>query len=209
MPLNMTRTHHPLQIERRYAPSQVEVRQAGGASKIFGYAVPWDSLSVPLPFVGGQGHERFMKGAFSRALARPDLDVVALRDHDSRRLLGRTPKTLRIHEDNHGLAYEIDPPDTEEGRSIIELIRRGDIRGSSFTFTLDEREPGWGEYETRDGERIRTIRNISQLVDVSPVIFPAYPATEVTARSFGAFYNPSESDTRELELELRLADLLL
>ncbi len=201
----MTRTtHHPLQIERRYAPSQVEVRQAAGASKIFGYAVPWDSLSVPL----GDFRERFMKGAFTRALARPDLDVVAVRDHDPRRLLGRTPGTLRLREDDHGLAYEIDPPDTEEGRSVIELIRRGDIRGSSFSFTVDQSKREWGKWETRGGERIRTIHNISTLLDVSPVTFPAYPATEVTARSCGAFFS-LEPDTREIELELRLAELFL
>jgi hypothetical protein len=86
-------------------------------------------------------------------------------------VLGRTPHTLRLKEDNVGLRYEITPPDTQDGRDIRTLIERGDIRGSSFSFTVAKDGDTW---EETDGVILRTVTRVSTLVDVGPVTFPAY-----------------------------------
>ena len=114
-------------------------------------------------------------------LKRPDgsegmPDVIVPRDHDPGRLLGRTSSgTASVFETARGLEYWVDPPDTEEGRSLVVLVRRKDVRGSSFAFipaTVD-----WTEEETRI---LRTVRKVKALYDVSPVTNPAYPESTAT-----------------------------
>ena len=77
------------------------------------------------------GYEQIAAGAFDEALGRGD-DVVALRDHDPSLLLGRTSSgTLRLAVDDDGLAFEVDLPDTVNGRDVRELVGRGDLAGAS------------------------------------------------------------------------------
>lgn len=122
--------------------------------------------------------ERIIPGAFAEAIKG---DVAALRNHDDDLLLGRTTAntpTLRLREDRVGLRYEIDPPDTSCGRETVSSIKRGDMRGSSFGFSiLDE---SWRE-ETMGGALVlvREIRLV-RLFDVGPVTFPAYKATSAS-----------------------------
>ena len=121
--------------------------------------------------------ERIAPSAFDAALTRPD-DVRALFNHDASRVLGRsTAGTLGLTKDKQGLNYRIDTPDTPTGREVTELIRRRDIKGSSFAF--------WIEKESRAEEgdlEVWTIESV-RLTDVSPVTFPAYEATTAEARA--------------------------
>lgn len=177
-----------MEIERRYVPG-LEYRAAegdGGGVKIYGRAVPWDSLSVPLwrdYRTGKPVRERFKRGAFSEILAKAGLDIVALRDHEDSRLLGRTLSgTLRVYESGEGLDYDFDVPDTSDGRDVAVLVRRRDLRGSSFAFGVVPKSPH-EEWEETATEIIRTIHRAAILEDVSPVTRPAYPASQVSARS--------------------------
>jgi HK97 family phage prohead protease len=129
----------------------------------YGYALRFDKLSQNL----GGFVEQISPAATSKTLQ--ESDVRALFNHDSSMLLGRTSSgTLRLTEDRDGLAYEIDLPDTSVGNDVRELLRRGDISGSSFGFRVIE--DSWTE--TRDGFPLRTIEELA-LIEVSPVTFPA------------------------------------
>lgn len=173
-------------IERRFVPlaQGAELRADEGDSgtdlpKIYGVACPWDSLSVELwrDWSGKPVYERFARGAFSGVLAE-NPDIVCLRDHDRLHLLGRTASgTLRVFESERGLEYEVNPPANEDGRTLVELVRRGDLSGSSFAFMADK-----VEWEETDTQVLRTIKRCSLLEDVSPVTRPAYPASAVSAR---------------------------
>jgi uncharacterized protein len=136
--------------------------------------------------------ERIMPGAFDRAI-RED-DVRALYNHDPNHVLGRSPNTLKLSVDSRGLRYEIAPPDTQTGRDVAASIQRGDITGSSFSFSVDEES--W--HETRDATtgQTTTIREIRavKLYDVGPVTFPAYEASTAGVRS--------ESDMDEARVRL-------
>lgn len=122
--------------------------------------------------------ERILPGAFKAALARGD-DVLALYQHDTAGLLGRSSaKTLRLLEDEKGLRYEIDIPDTTAGRDVAEYVRRGDVRGSSFGFRADEQR--WTDLD--GGKRLREVRSV-RLLDVGPVVQPAYWGTSVSVRA--------------------------
>jgi HK97 family phage prohead protease len=72
-------------------------------------------------------------------------------------------------------------PNDALAMSVIAQIRRGDVSGSSFGFTVDPDDERW-TYEPGKTEPLRTIYRAT-LFDVSPVTFPAYPQTTVTART--------------------------
>jgi len=187
----------PEQIERRDwefaedAGVAVETR-ADGRLMLTGYAVRYNTLSVDL----GGFRETILPGAFDKVLSRQrgKQDVVALFNHDANQLLGRTSSgTLELSSDDKGLRYSVVLPNTELGRTIAELTARGDLRGSSFAFTVDAKGEQWTPGE--DGKPRRSIREVSGLYDVSVVTHPAYPSstTSVARRSLEAWLASQES----------------
>lgn len=142
--------------------------------KVEGYAAVFNKDSEDMGFI-----ERIAPGAFKKALKTSD--VRALFNHDSNIILGRTSAgTLELKEDKKGLMMSVTPPDTQLVRDmVLSPIERGDITQQSFGFTVKSDE--WKEI---DGKvPIRTITEIGELFDVSPVTFPAYPDTAVALRS--------------------------
>lgn len=126
------------------------------------------------------GHlEAIAPGAFDEVLSRSDTDVRALINHDPQMLLGRqSAGTLRLKADDAGLFFEVDLPDTSYANDLRALVARGDVTGASFGWV-----PGEDTWTTRNGRQLRTHTQIKELVDVSPVTFPAYTATDVELRS--------------------------
>lgn len=166
--------------ERRAVTGTVEIRKDGsGSGVVSGYAAIFNEETV----IGGSMwgfREVIAPGAFTNAVKNDD--VRALFNHDANILLGRTASgTLKLVQDKKGLRYEADLPDTQAAQDVRKLIERGDVTGSSFAFVTEEDE--WDETPIKKGELpIRTIRKVS-LYDVSPVTYPAYEATSVSARS--------------------------
>ncbi len=163
-----------MKIERRYFP--IEIRADGAAdapATLTGYAAVFGELSQ---VIFGMFREKIERGAFAASLGG---DIKALWNHDTNFPLGRTKAgTLSLAEDTHGLRVEIKPPDTQAGRDALESIRRGDVDQMSFGFQV--LEDTWDQDET--GMLIRTLRKVT-LFEVSPVVFPAYPATSISART--------------------------
>ena len=158
---------------------QVERRAEGSAPVIRGHAAVFNTLSEPL----GGFREQIAPGAFDDVLAD---DVRALFNHDDSLILGRTASgTLRVGVDAQGLTYEIDPPDTQYGRDLLVSLERGDITQSSFGFRVAVNGDSWTE--NADGVLIRTITKVARLYDVSPVTFPAYPATDSAMRTLNEY----------------------
>ncbi len=161
-----------MNYERRTESGGVEVREEGDTVVATGYAAVFDKMSQNL----GGFIERVAPGTFRSTLNQAD--VRALWNHEPDHLLGRSGNgTLRMVEDDKGLRYEVDLPDTTLGRDVAELLRRGDITGSSFGFRVIE--DGWGESES--GFPLRTLNQVS-LRDVGPVSLPAYADTEAGLR---------------------------
>lgn len=150
----------------------VELRAVeGGGTVAAGYAALFNSPTE----IGGAWIETIARGAFSQAL---DGDVLALVDHNYGRVIGRTSAgTLRLKEDERGLAVEIDLPDTTDGRDLAVQLKRGDIKGMSFGFRVTHDE--WDETVSPPA---RTIHEV-ELIEVSAVARPAYPDTELGLRS--------------------------
>jgi uncharacterized protein len=156
---------------RTFGIDGLEVRRDDGGPTVAGYAAVFNSKSVML-----YGYrEMIMPGAFAGSLMG---DIRALWQHDSSQVLGRTRAgTLRLWEDNKGLAFELQPPDTQTGRDAVTLIERGDVDQMSFGFNVPNGGDEWAEDD--DGTPLRLLRQAT-LVEVSPVTFPAYEATAVS-----------------------------
>ena len=162
--------------ERRFLPLgiQIETREDGKV-KIAGYAAKFGKISEDL----GGFREKIAHGAFKKALKTSD--PRALFNHNRDFVLGRqSAGTLAVKEDKEGLYIEIDPPDTTFARDLMVSIRRGDITQQSFGFTVAK--DSWEDLE-KGSMPLRTLEEIGELFDVSPVTYPAYPDTEVALRS--------------------------
>ncbi|PWV66008.1 HK97 family phage prohead protease [Plasticicumulans acidivorans] len=139
----------------------------GAIGIVSGHAAVFDQLSEDL----GGFRERIAPGAFTKSLS--SADIRAFWNHNSDYVLGRSGAgTLRLSEDSRGLAFEFDPPANSWGRDAAESIRRGDVDQMSFGFrTIDDK---WTK--AADGSYVRTLLEV-ELLEVSPVVFPAYPQT--------------------------------
>jgi len=165
--------------------AEIRVREADdGTPRLTGYAAVFESRSVPLPGFGGEFVEEIQPGAFDRVMEDPARDVVASRNHDPDNLLGRESNgTLKLEVDARGLRYDVALPDTSVGRDTEQLVKRGDIHGSSFIFTVDEDDQ---EVVREEGRTVRRIHMFRSIHDVGPVTSPAYQQTVVSARSVKA-----------------------
>ena len=113
---------------------------------------------------------------------------------------------LEVDKDGMGIRVNLDTDNNSEARNLYSAIKRGDITGMSFMFTIDDEE--WENLES--DHPTRHIRKIGQVFEVSAVTFPAYEATEISARDKEALDSAKatldsvkllDSNKRELELE--------
>ena len=156
---------------------------------ISGYAIVFDVESRVLPSWDGDFIEVIEHGAVTDDLIARS-DVKALYNHINSQLLARSVNgngTLKLSVDDRGLKYEFEAPNTTLGNDVLELVKRGDLQGSSFAFTVDEEHV---TYTRNGGMRKRVISQLSGLYDVSVVVDPAYTQTSVDARSFEALEEP-------------------
>jgi Escherichia/Staphylococcus phage prohead protease len=177
-------------MERRFlsaANRPIEVRaEQGQPPKIQGYAACFYSAGDPgteyelFRYGDFSAVERLMPDCFDRAV-RED-DVRSLFNHDPDHILGRVrANTCRLSIDSIGLRYEIDPPDTQTARDLMESLKRGDVTGSSFSFDYLKKNI----IMQQEGDKERDIIEVHDvlLYDVGPVTFPAYTSTTAGVRS--------------------------
>jgi len=187
--------------ETRIVRGEIRASMAGKAMRVSGIAARYNSPTV----IGrrGQGQafkEVLLTGAFRKAVDAKQ-DAAFLINHDANKLLGRVSAgTLRLRDSAEGLCFECDFPDTEEARNAYTSIQRGDMHSCSFGFGTDKGDDEWTtETDERGKIAVRKIRNVSQLLDVSAMTFPAYDGTHVAARmeNLSSVQLPEEFETVE------------
>ncbi|MFF3557328.1 HK97 family phage prohead protease [Streptomyces tsukubensis] len=186
--------------ETRSLTSPAEIRATGEGFTVKGYAYRFNELSHDL----GGFRERIAPGAGVRSLERND--VVSTFNHNADQVLGRRSSgTLRVGEDEHGGWYEIDLPATTTGRDLAELLKRGDVKGSSFTFRVGRSGQRRAGTDPETGLPIREITEMD-VAELGPVLNPAYPTTDAALRSIGAVLGvelratkPGDEDPEESE----------
>lgn len=184
---------------RSFTWEDIEVRKDGDSPVLTGYAAVFEKLSVDL----GGFRERIQRGAFAKTIK--DGDIRALFNHDPNFVLARTRNnTLSLMEDDRGLRVSITPPTTTWAQDLVSSIERRDIDQMSFGFRV-RRDSGEQVDTDEDGNLIRTLKEV-QLLDVSPVTFPAYPQTRISARNMqlGQIFEQLEAGEEIGDLERRL-----
>lgn len=152
-----------------------ELKTRGGTgeeepSMISGYASVFNSKAS----IGDYFQEVITPGAFARSIAE-NSDVRALFNHNWDNVLGRTKNgTLRLTEDERGLKFEVDLPNTTVARDLAESLKRGDINQCSFGFIPTEES-----FDYSVEPVLRTISEV-ELYEISVVSIPAYEDTEVS-----------------------------
>ncbi|PEE11761.1 HK97 family phage prohead protease [Bacillus cereus] len=189
--------------KRELLSSNLEIREVeGGLRTIVGYAVKWEMKSVTMGY-WRRFKEQFKRGAFTDSLTQDD--QLALWSHDCSQVLGRTKNgTLRLFEDEIGLRFELDLADTTLGDDTYKTIKRGDVDGVSFGFQMVKEE--WDE---SDPDNIVRSVTRAKLVEISPVAFPAYPDSQVSARSHDPYKQfVDERNQKDLRKKLILKTYL-
>jgi len=157
---------------RIFEVDEFETREDASGMHLEGYAALFDSRSENL----GGFTETIQAGAFRSSL-RARNDIKFLWNHDTGAVLGSTRAgTLTLTEDERGLRVSADIANTSYGRDAAELVRRGDVTGFSFSFSMPAR--GGDSWNAEGTERLlKSVR----LHEVSLTAFPAYSGTAGTA----------------------------
>jgi HK97 family phage prohead protease len=204
-------------IETRILTTHASLRAESQGDELVlrGYAARFNVLSHPLP----QGfREKIQPGAFKRSLAAGD-DVVCTFNHDESRVLGRRSSgTLKVAEDDKGLAFRCQLDKNQVAhRDLHASVKRGDISDCSFAFNVvgDDGEDFADSWLSGQNCLVRTLRNV-KLHDVSVVTHPAYPQTSVDARAAVAAadkiitrHNKRENFTRAKQIAAEYPELSL
>ena len=77
------------------------------------------------------------------------------------------------------IRVDLDTENNADARALYSAVKRGDMSGMSFMFTVDKDE--WKDIDTDYPKR--TIMSIRKVFEVSAVAFPAYPQTDIQAAS--------------------------
>jgi len=149
------------------------------ANTITGLAAVYESRTN----IGNLFYEVIERGAFEET---DFTDVLFFVNHDltkiplarSRRNNGNSTMQLKVDERGLNIETNLDVENNSDARSLYSAIKRGDITGMSFLFSV--KEDAWEELDAKIPTR--RIKRISRVREVSAVNFPAYEATEISAR---------------------------
>lgn len=135
--------------------SGLEIRQIGTAGTLAfdGYASVTNQ-GYQMYDAFGPFTEVMSTGAFGNSLARADLDVPLVLQHEDLRRIARTTNgTLHLSEDDNGLHVraELDPDD-QDVQYILPKLRSGLIDEMSFKFRINAGQwsEDWSEYHVSD-----------------------------------------------------------
>lgn len=186
--------------EERAMPQIVDAE----SRTIEGYAVVFEKESRVL---FDKSKKRFFVEVIKRgAITNEDIkgwDIKALAEHDSSRLLARSYNgkgSLTLTVDEYGVKYRFEAPNTADGDTVLELVKRRDLFGSSFAYIASDKNI---KYERNaDGTLHRTVDKILRMFDVSIVSDPAFFGTDVQARNLDDYFEdeaPDENFKRDKE----------
>lgn len=158
----------------RTIATQFETREDGDAPHITGYFAVFNSNYEIAPGMS----ESIAPGAFSKALAGGD--IRALVNHDTTLVLGRTKAgTLELREDSRGLWGDVTiNPNDRDAMNLYERVKRGDVDQCSFGFNIVRQDT-----EILPDDSVHWTLEEVDLFEVSACTFPAYEATNISARA--------------------------
>ena len=181
--------------EYRSMELRIEKREEGAEPSFFveGYASTFQPY-VLMTIDDTDYSERIEPNAFDGA----DMsDVVFRVDHQGPVYARTSAGSVEVWTDEHGLAMRADLGRTHRSRELFADIEAGNYPQMSFAFSVAE-----DHYDKATHTRI--IDRIAKVYDVSPVVFPANPTTELSVSTRDYFNGVIEAEKAErLEEERR------
>lgn len=184
--------------DREYRSMELRIPEPEGEEQRYiveGYASTFEPY-VLLNIDGIDYSERIEPTAFDGA----DLsDVVFRIDHTGRVYARSSAGTVQVWADEHGLAQRTDLSKTQMARDVFADIEAGNYPKMSFAFKVAEDGDSYDK-----ATHTRTIHRIAKVYDVSPVVWPANPGTELGVATRDYFDGVIEAEKAErLEREAR------
>ena len=184
------------EIHLREAPEGTEPRTIAGRAIVF------DTPSAVIV----EGRDWEVREIIAREAVSKQLldgsDIKMTMFHDRQLILARSDHgkgTLRYEVKPDGVYFEFEAPRTADGDKAIELVKRRDIAGCSFSFVAEYGNREKVEYSavTIDGREIETytVREIETIRDFTLAADPAYKETDVAL--LRELHSPSGSSPEE------------
>ena len=168
--------------EVRFLSLELRAEEDERGAYIEGYPIVFNQETV----VGGYFRELIAPESVNESLLR---DVALMIGHDfgmvplahSRR--NNANSTMQLSIDEHGVKMRalLDVENNPKAKEAYSAIKRGDLSGMSFAFTVDKEN--WEELSS--DKPLRRITGMGKIYEVSLVAFPAYEGTSVQAASEG------------------------
>lgn len=175
-------------IGGQFQPKIREAAEGKASSRtIEGYAIVFGQESRLLVDYWDAYREIIEPGAVT-AEDLKGFDIKMTMYHNREKILARSNKgegTLNLSVDEVGVKYSFEAPNTPDGDTALELVKRGDLSGSSFMYWTDESQNVSYE-KTAEGVLLRHVKKISEIYDMTIAADPAYTQTNVTAREVEA-----------------------
>lgn len=152
--------------------NDIEGRKLEGYASVFS-----DEYTEIYDMWGETFNERIVCGAFRETLKQRADDIFMLINHDYNKVVGRNGSNLILEEDDNGLRFKLEVPNTTDGNDLLENVKVGIIRGCSFGFNVSGEETRWLE-----DKFYRDITKVD-LYEITATPIPAYSNTEISARS--------------------------
>ena len=175
-----------MELETRYVEFEADEdsglvleSRSGGEEILRGYAIVYDKLSLDL----GGFREVIRPGAFDKILSRQRgrVDLVSYYNHEPNMILGReSAGTLEVFSDKRGVGFVLTSPGgTSYGNDLLVNVRRKNIKGASFAFTVDQKGQRFSQLDEKTS--LREIVDATGLFELGPVTNPAYVQTSIAA----------------------------
>ena len=168
-----------MQIERRFVAFK-EIRAQEEEKIIEGYPIVYDQEADL-----GWFREKISKGAATNALKKSD-EFVLFNHNPDIPLARRSNGTLEVTEDEHGVKIRADLSKSDAGPGVYKNVKSGLIDKMSFAFSVEKES--WEFASDHTETDLRIIEEFRELLDYSPVTYPAYEQTSVSARSAKEVY---------------------
>jgi HK97 family phage prohead protease len=188
--------------EGRIIATEVELRDADGNSTDKRYNISGTPIVYNRMTTLFESNDYVVREIIEAGAAREALNVaeqVLLWNHNSSQpMAARKNNTLLVKEDEYGVHIEADVSGSVWGRNGHEAIRSSLVTGMSFAFFVP-RDGYTTERTVVDRKEVitRKIHRFSRIVDFSPVTYPAYRDTDISARGADEILQEVEQEKRK------------
>ncbi len=177
-----------MEKELRFMPLEIRSDGDDEEKKAVGLGIIYDEWTELFPGF----KERILRGA-----VKNDKTVKSFFNHDPSMVLSttRSKPALELNDTEKGLEYASPIPPTSYGKDLIVNLERGNVKGSSFAFSVPK--DGAKTWED-EGVYYREIKKL-HLFEIGPVVDPAYLQTSALLRSVEEVYKGLVADKSQAD----------